>query len=240
MMRNLYILFLVILCFIMVIFSGCSPIIEPFFGGTVTDVDGNVYNTVTIGNQTWMIENLKVTRFRDSTAIDLVMDSAAWKNQSTAAYCWYNNDSSKNKTNFGALYNWYVVKTGKLAPKGWHIPTDVEWYILDQNVSKLSYTSGSLSKCLASKNYWISNYTSSTIGNNPNLNNSSGFAALPGGWRLNERTSFTKMDSLGAWWTTTLLSDTTAYAIKMMCNSSMVDHTPIKKQAGLSIRCIKD
>jgi uncharacterized protein (TIGR02145 family) len=239
-MKNFRILFSVTLCFMILIVTGCYPVEQPVFGGTVTDVDGNVYHTVTISKQTWTIENLKVTRFNDSTAIAMVSDSAAWTNSKSAAYCWYKNDSSTYKATFGALYNWYAVKTGKLAPKGWHIPTNDEWFTLEQNVSQLNYVSGSLAKIFASQNYWISSHTSSSIGENPNLNNSSGFTALPGGWRLNERTSFTKIDSLGGWWSSSAVSDTTAYNWSLMNTLSTVERAPCILWAGLSIRCVKN
>jgi len=90
--------------------------------GTVTDADGNIYNTVTIGTQTWMVENLKVTKYNDGTAIPLVTDNTAWSNLTTPGYCWYNNDAATNKNTYGGLYNFYTVNTGKLAPTGWHVP----------------------------------------------------------------------------------------------------------------------
>ena len=99
-------------------------------GGTVTDIDGNVYHTVTIGTQTWMVENLKTTKYNDGTAIPLVTDSTAWLNLTTPGYCWYNNDAATYKNTYGALYNWFTVNTSKLAPSGWHVPTDAEWTTL--------------------------------------------------------------------------------------------------------------
>ncbi len=80
---------------------------------TVTDIDGNAYNTVTIGNQVWMAENLKTTTYNDGTPIPLVIDGATWGALTTPAYCWYNNDEATNKELYGALYNWYTVNTGK-------------------------------------------------------------------------------------------------------------------------------
>ena len=97
---------------------------------TVTDKDDNVYHTVTIGTQTWMAENLKTTKYNDGTAIPLVTDSTAWTSLLTPAYCWYNYDATTYKNTYGALYNWYAVNTGKLAPIGWHVATDAEWTTL--------------------------------------------------------------------------------------------------------------
>ena len=89
---------------------------------TVTDVEGNVYNVVTIGNQAWMAENLRTTMYSDSTSIPLVKDEIKWAILSTPAYCWYKNDEEAFKPTYGALYNWYSVNTGKLCPDGWHVP----------------------------------------------------------------------------------------------------------------------
>ena len=96
---------------------------------TVTDIDGNVYKTVKIGNQVWMAENLKTTRLNDGQLIQYEPNNLDWANLRTPGYCWPNNDSS-NKDDYGALYNWYAVNSGKLAPIGWHVPTEDEWKIL--------------------------------------------------------------------------------------------------------------
>ena len=93
---------------------------------TVTDIDGNVYHTVKIGTQTWMLENLRTTHYNDNTPIENITDNTAWKNSDGPAYSWYNNDIT-NKTAYGALYNWEAIYTGKLAPKGWHVPSVADW-----------------------------------------------------------------------------------------------------------------
>ena len=103
---------------------------KPLIPLTITDVEGNVYNTVTIGTQTWLVENLRTTKYNDGTSIPIITDSYSWPDMTSAAYCWYNNDISNKNTN-GALYNWYAVNSGKLAPSGWHIPSDAEFTILE-------------------------------------------------------------------------------------------------------------
>ncbi len=100
---------------------------------TVTDIDGNVYETVRIGDQVWMVENLRTTRLNDGQIIPYEPDDLDWANLRAPGYCWSNNDL-ENKDDLGALYNWYAVNTGKLAPIGWHVPTEDEWKILSDTL----------------------------------------------------------------------------------------------------------
>ena len=90
---------------------------------SITDADGNVYTSVTIGTQEWMVENLRTTKYSDGTSIPNVTDGDEWSDIETAAWCNYDN-SSTNDATYGKLYNWYAVETGKLCPTGWHVPTD--------------------------------------------------------------------------------------------------------------------
>ncbi len=110
---------------------------------TVTDIDGNVYKTVKIGNQVWMAENLKTTRLNDGQLIQYAPDNSDWASLRTPGYCWPNNDPS-NKDDYGGLYNWYAVDTGKLAPIGWHIPSEDEWKILADYLGGESVAGGKL------------------------------------------------------------------------------------------------
>jgi uncharacterized protein (TIGR02145 family) len=173
--------------------------------GTVTDIDGNVYQTVRIGNQVWMAENLRVTKHNDGSAISLVTDSAAWEgieysNLPTPAYCYYNNTTNADSIKkYGALYNWYVVSpanTKKLAPAGWHVPSDSEWTILE------NYLMLKVAKSLAAKTDWVTYTTAGTIGCDLTMNNSSGFSALPGGSRF-DIGSFNYQSRYGYWWSAT-------------------------------------
>src|ERR1035437_5241046 len=96
---------------------------------TVKDKDGNVYQTVKIGTQVWMVENLKTTKYNNGDPINNVSDKKTWSQLSTGAWCNSDNDiATRNK--YGKLYNWYAVKTGNLAPSGWHVPSDAEWEAL--------------------------------------------------------------------------------------------------------------
>ena len=106
-------------------FTAPSPL-----AGTFQDIDGNIYHTVTIGTQTWMLENLKTTKFRNGESIPNVTDNAAWAGLTSAAWCDYDNSAS-NGNIFGHLYNWYAATDSRnIAPAGWHVPTLAEWDIL--------------------------------------------------------------------------------------------------------------
>ena len=100
--------------------------------GTVTDIDGNIYQTVTIGTQTWMVENLRTTKYNDNSAIPEITGAITWSNLTTPGMCTNNNTKNTDTINtYGRLYNWYAVNTGKLPPIGWHVPTDAEFTILE-------------------------------------------------------------------------------------------------------------
>lgn len=170
----------------------------------VKDADGNRYATVQIGTQTWMLENLKTTKYNDGTAIPNITDITSWSNLATPSYCWYNNDIYY-KNPYGVLYNWYTVNTGKLAPKGWHVPTDNDWTILVNYLIANGYNyDGSIvenktSKSLASTTGWTLSSKTGTPGAFPDENNSTGFAAPPGGYRANNG-RFYDMGKYGVWW----------------------------------------
>ncbi len=178
--------------------------------GTVIDIDGNVYTTVTLGTQTWMVENLKTTKYNDGTPISIITDNTAWANCSTTqtpAYCWYDNNVVKKDT-FGALYNWYAVNSGKLAPFGWHIPTDAEWITLQNYLIANGYnydgtkTGNKTAKSLAANWRWGATTFRGMIGTDLTKNNRSGFSALPGGFRT-ALLSYGFIGWFATWWSAT-------------------------------------
>jgi uncharacterized protein (TIGR02145 family) len=137
--------------------------------GTVTDIDGNVYTTITIGTQVWTVENLKTSRYRNGVSIPNVTDDAAWAAQTTGAYCNYNNNEG-NVATYGRLYNWYAVAdANNVAPAGWHVPSYAEWDVLRNYLGGMYIAGQSKRSRLA----WLSP--------NTGADNSSGFTALPGG-----------------------------------------------------------
>ena len=192
--------------------------------GTITDIEGNVYNTVKIGTQCWMKENLKTTKYGDNTAIPYVTDNTAWLNLTTGAYANYNHDAN-NVATYGRLYNGYTVNDSrKICPAGWHVPTDDEWTTLTTLYGGESVAGGNLKE--AGLAHWGSP--------NTGADNSSGFTALPGGAR-NITGTFYSMGSYGLWWTSTDSWD------RYLCNfNTTVYRVPANKQYGFSVRCIKD
>lgn len=194
-------------------------------GAGLTDIDGNVYDTVVIGTQVWMAENLRTTRLNDGTQIPLVESDTAWNNLKTPGYCWYGNyEAFFSLNNYGALYNFYAVSTGNLCPVGWHVPSTDEWYVL-KNYLGFETAGGSMKE--AGTRNWLSPNTGAT--------NESGFNALPGGYRNTYYEHFQRFRLAGYFWH----SDR---ADAMGVNNQWFDltHYSMGPNSGVSVRCIKD
>ena len=203
-------------------------------GGTVTDMDGNVYHTITIGTQVWLVENLKTTRYNDGTSIPLVTDNNAWKNLTTPGYCWYNNDAAANKTAYGALYNWYAVNTGKLCPAGWHVPTDAEWTTLTTYIGGETIAGGKMKltgTIEAGTGLWHDPNTGAT--------NESGFSAVPADMR-DGIGAFNAIGYGGYWWSSSRNLSSDAWYRDVGCNDGGVTRSTIFNSEGLSVRCIRN
>jgi uncharacterized protein (TIGR02145 family) len=199
-----------------------TPIIN-----TVTDIDGNVYKTVKIGNQTWMAENLRTIKLNDGTQIPYVADASAWENLRTPGYCWYNNDIS-NKVVYGGIYDWYAVNTGKLAPLGWHVPTKAELATLINYLGGEDVAGGKLKETGTS--HWN--------GSNTDATNESGFTALPAGYCHGR---FLHIGNAGFWWSATLDNvSSQAWRLWMTNDGSKADLNTQHLEVGLSVRCVKD
>lgn len=197
-----------------------------------TDKDNNNYSVVKVNNQIWMAENLKTTRYNDGTQIPLVRDNAAWGGLTSPGYCWYNNDSIDYKGFSGAMYNWYAANTSKLAPAGWHIPSDAEWTTLTTNVGGLA-TAGGILKETGNAHWSIPN-TDAT--------DEYGFSALAGGERFNGTGDFVSIGTYGFWWSSTAHTTvtTTAWYRYITYNAANVNRFNGSKSIGMSIRCVKD
>lgn len=234
--------------FTIAFFQSCNTSVDlpNNFSTKVKDIDGNEYSTVTIGSQVWMVENLKVTRYNNGDPINLVTDATSWSKLSTGAYCNYDNDISTGNI-YGRLYNWYAVKTGVIAPKGWHVPTDAEWTILKNYMiaNKYNYdgttTNNKIAKSLASKDKWEYSTIIGAIGNNMLNNNLSGFSAMPGGTREGNGL-FNEIYKHGYWWSTIDQNDVDNFAGGMNLYHDWIYITTLgaPKNHGCSIRCIKD
>ncbi|MFZ4563376.1 MAG: FISUMP domain-containing protein [Bacteroidales bacterium] len=193
---------------------------------TVTDIDGNVYHTITIGTQVWMVENLKTTKYNDGTSIPLVTDNVEWSTLSTPGYCWYDNDAASP---YGALYNWFTVNTGKLAPTGWHVATNAEWTILTTYLGGATVCGGKLKE--AGTTHWLSP--------NEGANNETGFTALPGGYRFSNG-SYYYIGERGYWWSSSEYDAMEAWGRGMTSFYSDVNIFMAIKIFGHSVRCVKD
>ena len=193
----------------------------------VTDVDGNVYNSVVIGSQTWMKENLKTTRYRDSTAIPTGLDSATWRNTTSGAYTIYDNDTANN-TIYGKLYNWYAVADPRnLCPTGWHVPTDAEFTQLTDYLGGEAVAGGKMK--------------ATTLWNSPNegATNSSGFSALPGGLR-NNYGNYNNIGDNGYFWSATESTGNSAWDRYLYFSYIDAPRYDTYQAAGFSVRCVKD
>lgn len=235
--KSLYI----VLSILLIIFISCKKdsisTKDPF--ERVTDVDGNVYKTLKIGSQIWMVENLKAKHYRNGEPIPEVTITE-WVGLKYGAYCKYNNDESNVET-YGLLYNWYaVVDSQNLAPQGWHVPTDDEWKELEiylgVNQNELNHRGwrgvdegGKLKE--KGTSHWFSPNTGAS--------NISGFTALPSGSR-GISGSFGAMMSYGYFWSSTESASYLAWFRSLGFDTSSILRFDGNKPNGISVRCIKD
>jgi uncharacterized protein (TIGR02145 family) len=196
---------------------------------TVTDIDGNVYQTVTIGTQVWMKENLKVTHYRNGDEIPNVTVNAAWAALTTGAYCEYNNDVN-NVATYGRLYNWYAAADSRnIAPTGWHVPTDAEWQTLVDYLGFGTIAGGKMKE--AGTTHWTIPNTGAT--------NESGFTALPGGYRISNGT-YGSMSTNTAYWSSTESNSLFAWYRRLDYSNTGIYRYDNNKVYGFSVRCVKD
>ncbi len=197
--------------------------------GVVSDADGNIYTTVTIGIQLWTVENLRTTKYNDGKNIPLVADIMEWFNLSTPGYCYYDNSTDSTfQKKFGALYNWHVINTGKLAPAGWRVPTKEDWTELGEHLGGREVAGGKMKE--ADTTNWLSPNTGAT--------NESGFSALPGGFRRTNG-SDTHGRAAGWWWSSTEAGQLDAYCISLNYNGeSLDDGSSRHKHYGHSVRLV--
>lgn len=217
---------LLVTAILAIIASGCKKNEEEELP-VIKDGDGNIYQTLTIGTQVWLKENLKTTKYNDGAAIPNVTNNTEWGNLTSGAYCWYDNDEATYKNTYGALYNWYTTNTGKLCPVGYRIPSHAEWTTLSEFLGGSGLAGGMLKE--AGTTHWMTPNTDAT--------NEKGFTALPGGSR-NTNGTFYGIKTDGYWWSTEY-NATYGWIRWMRYNSSSMSQENINKIQGFSVRCIK-
>jgi len=208
------------------LFSSCSKDKDR---DSVTDINGNVYETVVIGEQVWMAENLKVTKFNDGSAIKLVEEKEEWGNITDAAFSWYDNDSSLYGNQYGALYNGYAAQNKNICPTGWHVPSVNDFLKLIETLGDMN-TSGRRLKS-DDELQW---HTPNT-----DADNSSHFSALPAGMRYFEGT-FSSISYFTGYWSSTEVNSDTATFISLSYLDSNIILSNNSKKSGFSIRCVKN
>ena len=232
---------------------------------TITDIDGNTYNTVLIGTQCWMRENLKVTHYPNGDIIPSITGTgsdAQWGDlldtNSDVAYCYYNNDLNDEKDTYGALYtyaaaialNWtkdedlILNEQGGqgICPDGWHLPTDAEWKVLEGNVDSTYPVEDAEWNGTGYRGDDAGSHLKSDSGwfSNVNGDNSSGYTALPGGKRDSENGVFGLGGNYGGWWSATEGSDINTWYRSLHYNNANVNRSSSRKSIGFSVRCLRN
>jgi uncharacterized protein (TIGR02145 family) len=229
--------------------------------GTVTDIDGNVYQSVRIGNQVWTVENFRATRFNDGEPIPIVTDTAKWGNfniysrpepnngDPVPQCCFYNNTTNPDTIKkFGALYNWFAVKSGKLAPEGWRVPDSADWmemrnYLLQNPFNEPATTEANLVvRSLAACTDWVISNGMGALGNDLTANNLTGFGAIPAGYRTGSSMILYMFAGEHAyWWTATEEHPDCPCWFTLYDFTGVIDYLAIMDAGfGLSIRLIKN
>jgi uncharacterized protein (TIGR02145 family) len=225
---------------------------------TVADAGGNIYHTVRIGSQIWTVENLRTTKLNDGTPIPQVTDSVAWHSLNSPGYCYYRNTNNPDTIGrLGALYNWYCVDSKKLAPLGWHVPTNDDWAILEKYLIAHGYNwdrkkdGQRIAKSLAAQSGWKSFEIEGTPGNKIKDNNRSGFSGLAAGSRYDTHDSvpgslpckatFLGIRQRGFWWSATQVNEPRAFVYALAsCVESLMQYGIFFKTCGYSVRLVKD
>ncbi len=210
--------------------------------GTVTDIDGNEYKTVKIGNQWWMAENLRVTRYRNGDSIRHVADDNLWKDLTEGAYAEYDH-AGLNIIPYGRLYNWYAVNDSRgVAPEGWRVATDEDWKELEAyigipkdqlNVYQWRGTDEGDKLKEAGTLHWVAPNAGAT--------NEFGFSARPNGYR--DYGGFRGLAYQAYFWTSTEYvggTSTYGWARSLFYSYATISRVYYQKTLGIGIRCVKD
>jgi uncharacterized protein (TIGR02145 family) len=197
---------------------------------SLRDRDGNLYRTVRIGAQVWMAQDLRVTRYRDGSLLSLITDDAEWRDATSGAYCWFENDRAGPRATYGALYDFHAVADARgLCPAGWHVPSEAEWATLVKHLGGPQVAGGKLKDTLAGR--W----------NRPNrgATDRSGFGGLPGGGR-GRNGEFGERGNYGTWWSATAHDADYAWHRGLSHDDAAVSRNAGHKASGFCVRCVKD
>lgn len=207
-----------------------NPIMVNMPPAATTDSDGNPYSSVTIGVQTWLVENLRTTHYANGEPIDHIIDFSSWVNAGSGAWCHYENEA-RFEVPYGKLYNWYTVADPRrLCPVGWHVPDSMEWNMLFETLGGMEATGDMIKE--AGTAHWM--------GPNYGANNNSGFTALPGGARSTSMGLSYPLGSLGLFWTIAERNGEEAQGYYLFDSYHSVNRQSYPKKMGLSVRCMKD
>lgn len=199
-------------------------------GDTITDIDGNVYNTVSIGGQCWMKENLKTTKYRNGESIGTTSTATLdISSETTPKYQWAYEGNESNVATYGRLYTWFAITDSRnVCPDGWHIPTDAEWTALTDTLGGISVAGGKLK----STTNWTTPNTGAT--------NASGFSAFANGWRSNAGI-FEDKDLFGHWWSATENTANAPFLRVLYYDFDGVTRASyFGSKDAISVRCVKD
>ena len=248
-MKSRSCVFLVSLCSILAVSfgTGCGSGADPAKSdaetespdseGIVRDGDGNEYRTVQIGNQVWFAENLRSSTYRNGDPIPGGLSDREWTSTSYGAQSVYGEGSSTvshgssdevaNLATYGRLYNWYAVNDPRgLCPTGWHVPSDEEWTVLENHLGGVSVAGTALKSLPSDRPAWDGD-------------NSSGFSALPGGYRFDNSGDFQKQGNKGYWWSSSP-EGANAWSRYLESGNSVVNNPCWRTQYGFSVRCVRD
>jgi len=219
--------------------------------GNFTDTDGNVYQSVRIGNQIWMVENLRVTKYNDGSAIPLDTSDTTWYDANTPKYCFSENTTNADSImKYGALYNWFVIdpeNPKKIAPAGWHVPSDSEWTVLEKYLVRNGYNydgttdttePNKIARSLKARTDWDTGSTRGLIGVDLSKYNTSGFSALPGGIRDYDGDFY--IHGIGGMWWSATEAGLGATLRDLYGGGDCLGKRGVSWSCGFSIRLVRD
>ncbi len=208
--------------------------------GDLIDIEGNIYQSIFIGDYEWMGENLRTTTYNDGSEIPNVTNNGAWAGLTTGAYAWFDNNEGHADT-LGAMYNWHAVNSGILCPVGWRIPTDEEWKYLEGTIDSQYPVGHPVWDGAKNRGFDVGLRMKATSGwlLDGNGTDEFDFTALPGGGR-NPQGEFIFFGWLGGWWSATAASDTEAFGRTLSSHHDSNQRPAANKKTGFYVRCIKD